>query len=86
MFNALPGDTFSIISHGDVVDNLGFGIFHNCGTVINLPESRNIISKIPFIGGHAYTSYIDGMIEMFKKTGHSKEVIYLMERKDWCEI
>lgn len=86
IFNALPGDTFSVISYGDVVDNLGFGIFKNCGTVINLQKSGNIISKIPFIGGHAYTSYMDGMIEMFKKTAHWKEVKYLIERKGWCDI
>lgn len=85
-FNALPGNTFSIISHGDIVDNLGFGIFRNCGTVIDLPKSGNIISKIPFIGGHAYTSYIDGIIEMFKKTAHWKEVKYLTERKGWCVV
>jgi hypothetical protein len=85
-FNRLTGDTFSILSHGDIVDNLGFGILKNCGTVIDLPKSGNIISRIPFIGGHAYTSYIDGMIKMFAKTGHHKEVMYLTERKGWCEI
>lgn len=85
-FNKLRGNSFSIISHGDIVDNLGFWIFKNVGTVIELPKSGSIISKIPFIGGHAYSSYIDGMIAMFKKTAHWKESKYLMERKGWCSI
>lgn len=86
IFNNFPGKSFSIISHGDIVDNLGFGIFHNCGTIIDLPPSNNFVSKIPFVGGHAYTSYIEGLIEMFKKTACWKEVVYLTERKGWCAI
>lgn len=86
-YDKLNIPTISVLGHGDIVSNTGKfgGVFH-IGNIINLPEPKGIIAKIPLIGNHAYSTDFRALMMMCLRDKDTEGYDYLASRIHVCTI